>query len=729
MKQSSTPLAMIRLLMLLLLIIAGGDNKLYGGDIDVYARALQTERSREYDAIHYRIKLRFDEDRGMFWGQTTITLRPLRDGFDSVSLDAEKFVVSSVEDQHGKPLEFNQSDGKIVVSLEEAHDYGDPLSVTVSYSAKECAASKDFPLGISFVEATEANPRLIQALSFPTGARHWFPCYDHPNDKATIEVIATVREGYEALSNGKLLSVTADARNKTQTFHWLQDRPHSTYLTVLAAGPYQVIEDSLGDLAINYWVYPQDVNNAWFSFCQTPDIIAFFNREFGYEYPWDKYDQVTIPGIGGGAECTSATLLGHGVIHDEKADKDFPSHKLIAHEAAHQWWGDLVTLRDWGHTWINESFGTYSDHLYIKHSLGADEGAVDLLGKKNAYLREAHNRYMRPIVFHQWDEPGQNFDSHTYPKGAAVINMMRWILGDEPFRKAISHFLHKHAYAPADTHDFITAIKEMTGQNLDWFFEQWLFSPGHPVFEVSYHWDRSAKAVKLNIAQAQDTSGRVPLFKTPVVIAVVTAAGKISEKVWLKGKVEEFDIACDEAPLMVRFDEGNFLLKEWTFEKTTQELIYQLKHDDVIGRMWAASELGKIKGDASSTAALLESGRDDLFWSVRRAAIEALGTSEQGTHESVLKQKCLDQNSRVRAAALQALGDSRQIELVAFFAERFEKDNSYVAQAAALRSIGKCGDNASVGFLDKAAAMKSHRNILKNAADWALKKVSQEPDE
>lgn len=711
-------------LILLTQVLVHSGAGLYGRAIDVYSRTLQTERSREFDAIHYCVKLRFDEDRGKFWGQTTITLCPLNDHFETCSFDAEKFAVSVVRDQSGRALAFQQADGKITVSLGQTYAYGDELSVTVEYSAEDCRASKGFPLGISFVEASERHPRLIQALSFPNGARHWFPCYDHPNDKATIEVIATVRDDYKALSNGKLVRITEDERNQTKTFHWRQDRPHSTYLTVLAAGPYQVIEDSLGDLAINYWVYPQDVNKAHLSFCQTPQIIAFFNREFGYEYPWDKYDQITIPGIGGGAECTSATLLGQGVIHDEKADKDFPSHKLIAHEAAHQWWGDLVTLRDWGHTWINESFGTYCDHLYIKHSLGADEGAVDLLGKKNAYLREAHNRYMRPIVFHRWDKPQQNFDSHTYPKGAAVINMMRWILGDTPFRKTISHFLHKHAFGSADTHDFLTTVKEVTGQNLDWFFQQWLLSPGHPVFDVSYRWDESQKHIQLRIAQTQDTSSRVPIFKTPVVIAVVTAEGKKTEKLWLRDKVEEFVIGCHKVPLMVRFDEGNFLLKEWAFAKKTQELRYQLKHDDVIGRMWAASELGKIKQDASITAALLESARSDPFWSVRRAAIEVLGPSERKTHVSVLKQICLDPNSRVRAAALEALGECRQIELVPLFAERFEKDDSYVAQAEALKAIGKSGDGSSAGFLETAAKTASHRDTLKKAAEWALKKIS-----
>lgn len=715
-------------LILLSLTVSGGNNKLSAKGIDVYARTLQTERSRTYDAIHYRIKLRFDEARGMFWGETTVTLRPLSEGFNSLSLDAEKFVVSSVTNQEARPLEFNQRDGQITVALDRAYHYGEPLSVTLSYTAKDCEASKNFPLGISFVPASEANPRLIQALSFPNGARHWFPCYDHPNDKATIEVIATVREAYKALSNGKLLGVTHDAENRTRTYHWLQDRPHSTYLTMLACGPYEIIEDSLGDLEINYWVYPQDAENAAFSFYQTPQIIEFFNRELGYEYPWDKYDQITIPGIGGGAECTSATLLGQGVIHDQKADKDFPSHKLIAHEAAHQWWGDLVTLRDWGHTWINESFGTYCDHLYMKHSLGPDEGAVDLLGKKNAYLREAHDRYMRPIVFHRWDKPQQNFDSHTYPKGAAVINMMRWILGDEPFRRTISHFLHRHAFGPADTHDFLTAVKEMTGQNLDWFFQQWLLSPGHPIFDVSYRWDDTDRKIKLRIAQTQDTSGRVPVFKTPVIIAVTTTDGKVTQKLWLNEKIEQFDIACDKAPLMVRFDEGNYLLKEWTFKKTTAELIYQLTHDDVIGRMWAAAQLRKAKKNDSATAALLEAAQNDPFWSVRRAAVETLGTSKDESHVAVLKRRCLDQNSQVRATALRVLGEYQQIELVPFLEDRFAGDNSYVAQAAALRAIGKCGDHASAEFLRRAATIRSHRDVLKRAADWALKQISQKSD-
>lgn len=700
--------------------------------MDVYERPLQSERSRNYDAIHYRVQFRFDESQKTFWGENTIRISPLTDNFTNCILDAETFTVTAVEDINGKRLQFKQPEHKLVVEFPEAYQYGDTIIFTVSYKSENVKADptkfgmrKNYAIGLTFVDETPNNPRLIQALSFPTGARHWFPCYDHPNDKATQEMIVTVRKDYKVLSNGKLLSVKENKSNKTKTFHWLQDLPHPTYLSTLIAGPYVVVEDSLGSLPINYWVYPKDEKDALRSFRKTPEIIQFFNQEFGYKYPWAKYDQITVPGIGGGAECTSATLIGQSTIHDEKAEKDYPSHWLVAHETAHQWWGDLVTLRDWGHTWINESFGTYFDYIFTKHDLGEDEGAVNLLNKKNSYLNEAQNRYIRPIVFHQWEYPGQNFDRHTYPKGASVIHMMRWILGETPFKKTISHFLNKHAFKPADTHDFLTAIKEVTGKNLDWFFEQWLFSPGHPVFDVLYDWDSDSKMLSIRIEQVQDTTKKIPIYKTPLRLGIVTESGKRVEKVWLKSQLEEFQFICDKKPLLVRFDEGNYLLKEWTFEKSKEELLYQLKNDDVIGRMWAARELEKFNEDPSILTDLIKIASDDKFWAVRLNAINAIGKFQGNVVFEILKKKAKDENSKVRAAAFRILGDKNQSDLVPFFMERFEKDNSYVAQAEIIRAIGKCGDKSMIKFLKIVEKMKSPRNVLKNAATWAIQEINK----
>jgi len=718
--------------------------------IDVYTRPLQKERSRDYDATHYRIELRFDESKSAFWGKNTITLSPFSNGFQKCVLDAKTFKVTSVKNKDSAPLEFEQTEDQLIVHLSQSYDYEDTLSFTVFYHAQDLTDPRGRQKGISFVNETSGHPSLIIARSFPNGARHWFPCYDYPNDKVTHEIIATVPSRYKALSNGKLVSVSEDPDNQTKTFHWSQEQPHSTYLSTFVAGPYRVVEDSLGSLPINYWFYPRDKKDAMNSFNRTPEIIQLYNKEYGYDFPWAKYDQITVPG-GGGAECTSATLLGENIVHDKRGEQDFSSHGwLICHEAAHQWWGDLVTCRSWGHTWINESFGTYSEIQFALHDKGKDEAAVNLLGKKNQYLHEAYNRYMRPIVFHQWETPGQNFDRHTYQKGACVVHMMRWILGEKPFHKTLSHFLHQHAFKSVDTHDFLTAIKEAAGQNLKWFFDQWLFSPGHPIFDVSYTWNKSQKKLTWNIVQTQDTSKRIPVFQTPLILGITTPQGNRTEKVWLKKKEEKFVFECDQKPLMVRFDVGNYLIKEWTFEKSIDELIYQLNHDDVIGRMWAASQLAEFDKDPRISAEFIKRAKQDLFWAVRRDAIYRLGGYEgviqmdldrgnipwtrlnsgfkkgkflKEEHIGFLKEKAEDKNSKVRAAALWALGNLNMKKLVPFFKQRFEQDSSYRAQAAALVALGKSGDSSSIPFLEQAAQMKSPLDMLKRAADWGLKNL------
>lgn len=721
---------MSRLAAVLLLLTYLFPSEAFSQKVDVYSRPRRVERSRDYNALHYRIALRFDEEQKTFWGENTITLTPLAEAISTCVLDAELLKVTSVLDANAQPLQFTQTDSSVSVTLGRTYHYGDTLTFTIAYvsvnpqpDSKKYGMSPDYDLGLDFKEETPDNPQLINTLSFPEGARHWFPCNDQPNDKATNELLVTVRREYSAISNGRLLSVKEDHVGATRTFHWSQELPHSTYLFVLAAGPYVMLKDSLGTLPINYWVYPSAVQDAMRSFHRTPEIIAFFNREYGYAYPWVKYDQITIPGIGGGAESTSATVLGQNTIHDERAEQDFPSHWLVAHEAAHQWWGDLVTMRTWSHTWINESFATYGEYLYSKHLYGAEEGALNLEDKKNAYLREARDRYQRPIVFDRYVFPNENFDSHTYPKGAALLNTLRWLMGDKPFQRSLSHFLHKHAFEAVDTYELMTAIKEATGQNMDWFFEQWIFRAGHPIFEVSHSWNESAKKLQLTVKQTQPTSEWIPIFKTPVQIGVTTAAGKTMHKLWLEEREESFELECGAKPLFVRFDEGNFLLKEMTFKKSAEELRYQLKHDDVIGRMWAASELKTFSNQAEVLAALQEAALADSFWAVRRSAIETLGSLQRAELVSFFKKKIADRKSRVRVAALKALGDLKQRSLVKFFEERFARDDSYLAQAEALRALGKCGDKSALPLLERAAKMKSPRNVIGTAAEEARKEI------
>lgn len=703
----------------LLLVFIAFSSFLTGQQIDVYKRPLQYERSRDYDAKHYRIELMFDLDEKTFWGENKITLSPLNDNFKECVLDAEEFIVTSVTNSENLPLKFKQTDKHLIVYLSKAYGYGETVSFTVEYHGK------DPKYGLFFDDERPTNPQMVSTVSWPENAHHWIPCYDFPHDKVTNELIVTVKNNNKVLSNGRLVSVKEDKENGTKTFHWSEEFPHSTYLFMLAIGPFAVIEDSLGSLPVNYWIYEKDVEDARWIFKKTPSMIDFFNTLYGYEYPWEKYDQVTTPRQGGGAENTSATALGEQVIHDKRAEQDFSWDRIIAHEIAHQWWGDLITLRTWAHTWLNESFGTYSDYLYTRHDKGEDEGAVDLLRKKNQYLREAHTRYMRPIVFNRYNRPHDNFDSHTYPKGACVLHMLRFIMGDKPFFRTLKHFLHKHEFQAVDTHDFMIAIKEVTGQNLDWFFEQFIFKPGHPVFDIGSTWDEESQKLKLKVIQTQDTSKGIPIYKIPVIIGITTPGKKTSEKVWIKQREQVFEFPLEEKPLLVRFDEGNYLLKEWTFDKSLDELFYQLKNDDVIGRSWAATELVKFKDKLRAVNGLIDRAQKDKFWAVRQSAVEALGKIKRKENTDLFKKKCKDENSKVRTAAIRILGDYGNSEWIAFFREQFNKDDSYLAQAEALRSIGKCGDQSQISFLENVAKMPSPRNVIKRAVDWAIKEINK----
>jgi len=703
----------------LVLILAGGafaQTAAPAAPIDFSKKTLQSERTRSYDALHYLVKLKVDMDKKAFEGEATVTLTSLRNGLAAVALDAEEYKVTSVRSDYGEPLAFSQSDTEVVVTLVKPAKLGETVTFTCAYAGREPK------IGLHFVDASADNPKIVYSDSWPNNVHHWFPCYDYPNDKVTDELVVTVKAGNKVGANGRLVGVTEDKTAGTVTYDWSQDLPHSTYLIFFAAAPYVVVHDAYKTLPVNYWVYPQDEKKAIPTYGHTPRMIEFFSRTFGYDYPWQKYDQISVPS-GGGAESTSATAMTQRVMVDEADLPDFPSIGIVSHELAHQWWGDLITLRSWAHTWMNESFGTYSDYMYNRYEMGEDEGALNLSGKLASYLREAKTRYVRPIVYDRYDKPGDIFDSHSYQKGALVLHMLRSIVGEEAFFKTLSAFLHRYAFEPVDTYDFIRTVKETTGQNLDWFFDQWLFKPGHPVFDVGCQWDAKRKVVLMTVAQMQDFARGIPVFRVPVAIKVVTAKGAVTTPVWIKEKSETFEFPAETKPLLVRFDEGNVLIKEMNFSKDLDELLYQLKSDDVIGRIAAAGELPKFKDDPRAAAGLGASIRGDAFWAVRRAALESLAKIGGKSVPDTLKQACRDANSSVRTAAVLAMGSLKDRGQIEFYKDLFKKDASVRVRTEALRALGRTGDPALAAFLKQAADVPSRQNMIKRAAEAALKQI------
>lgn len=687
----------------------------------------QTLRDEPFDVLHYRVALDLHEDRKRMEGRVEIRLRA-EEELPALTLDAETYEVRSVR-VDGALADFTHAEGALEIRPTPPIAAGAEAVLDIAYGgsgidvdATAYGMPASYDLGLDFKEETGRNPQLVNTLSFPEGARHWYPSVDHPADRATFEVLATVREDWKVLSNGELVGITEGTRAGTRTHHWRLAQPHPTYLSVLVAGPYEVLADRHGDLPVNYWVYPRDVADADRSFHKTPAMLAFFEEEYGgVPYPWNKYDQITIPGIGGGAESTTATVLGESTIHDERAEADFPSHGLVAHEAAHHWWGDLVSYRDWGETWLSESFATWSEYRWHAEELGPDEAGENLRRKRESYFRQART-VLRPVVGNRWRRPNDNFDAHTYPKGAALIHLLRHTVGQEEFRAGLRHFLTEHAFEPVDTEDFIAAFAEDPGVDIRWFVDLWLRRPGHPVLEIASDWQGGQ--VELHIRQVQSpraSLGEVPeAYRAPLSVRVVGETGSATHPFTLEGREQTLRFPAAERPRFVRFDADDVLLAELRIEKPAEEWLAQLREDDAAGRRRAAVALGAF-ADREIRNAVRDAALADPFWAVRQGAVEVLDPQTPAGFDTLSRAAAEDPKSTVRAAALARLGVTGNAP---FLIERFRAETSYAAQAAAVRALAGAGGDLVPPVLEEAARMDSPRDVVARAAREALEALA-----
>ena len=350
-------------------------------------------------------------------------------------------------------------------------------------------------------------------------ARYWFPCFDAPNEKATTEMTVTVPQPYFALSNGTLLSTTRDEAAGTITYHWLQDQPHSTYLMTLVVGEFSERTEMVDGLPVQWYVTPGREDDGQRAFGDTPEMVRFFGQRLGVPYPWNKYAQIAVSDfVFGGMENISATTLTDPALFDARARLD-SSDALIAHELAHQWFGDLLTCRDWSHGWLNEGFATFLDALFHEHNKGSDEFRYYLRQNAQATSR-GWGRYRRPIVTNVYNEPIDLFDRHLYEKGALVLHMLRYVLGDAAFWDSLQQYVTANRHHVVETVDLERAIETATGRNLQAFFHQWVYKGGHPEYQVEFAWDDATRIATVTIRQQQQTGiehgVETPLFDMPV---------------------------------------------------------------------------------------------------------------------------------------------------------------------------------------------------------------------
>ena len=434
--------------------------------------------NRSYHVENYKLTLHFDQAIGEVFGDEVVTLRPFEAGFRKFYLDSTELKIDSVSLQPAQgeavPLTYAAQDPRLLITLDRDYDATSSLKVRIVYHGVPRT-------GLFFVNPTRDYPDRPQEV-FSQGEaefnHYWFPCWDYPNDMATSETVTTVPEGQTVVSNGKLVSVTHTAGQVT--YDWVESVPHSSYLISIAAGPWRKVTDKYHDKPVDYYV-PTSVDEATArrSFHLTPDMLEFFSRATGVEYPYEKYAQTTVRNfIFGGQENVSATTLTDATLHDERADKDYPSTNLVSHELGQHWFGDYVQGRDWANIWLNEGFATYLEALYLQHHEGADAYRFEIYSDQMAEQAQDRNDYRRPIVDRHYTDPMQMFDAITHAKGAAILDMLRYILDgseaashpasqDELLFRALHDYLVTHHTQVADTADLISALRETTGQELD----------------------------------------------------------------------------------------------------------------------------------------------------------------------------------------------------------------------------------------------------------------------
>ncbi len=677
------------------------------------------ERERTYDVLHYALDIAINPFVHTIHGVTTITLVPLKP-LTSVTLDAGGMTFASIM-LAGVPsnLKYMQRHDTLVVQLPSERTSRDTLVFTLDYS---CTPDR----GLYFVGPDRYYPDVpvqVWSQGEEEDNHWWFPCYDYPNDKATSEMRVTVPDSFTTISNGALLNVSHDSTARTSTYFWFSAKPASSYLISLVVGKFARLEDRFGNIPVYYYVPPGRQTAAESSFSDTPDMMKLFSDQTGYAYPWAKYSQAAIADfMYGGMENVSATTLTDRTLRTARGYLDASSRDLVSHELAHQWFGDLVTCRNWSNAWLNEGFASYFANLYIEHALGWDEFQYAMHKSQLDALTHDLGPDRRPTVTNDYREPDDVFDSHIYGRGAAILHMLRFVLGDAIFWKGIHRYVDEYQYQCVTTDDFQHSMEEASGEELGWFFTEWVYQAGFPAFEVHSRYDSAAHAVVLSIGQQQTVDHLTPLYRMPVDIEIVTEKGSSVHRITVKPQREQqVSIPSVDPPINVVFDKGGWILKSLIHPKSLAELLVQLETGDEADRERALIELGSRIDSPMVMEEIAAILQKDPFWGVRQKAAEVLGwaTDAQAAFTAIAP-AFRDSVSKVRIAATASLHNFKNLDVLVALGTLVETDSSYGVVAEAFKSLVAIDPRNGMRYCMRALSMDSDGDVIRSAGATAL---------
>jgi len=663
--------------------------------LDVPPLERHAPRTSSVDVEHYALKLSLDPRARAIAGECRIRFHPRNELVEVLELDLDALDVAFVSDGEGRSLAFERRPGVVAIDFGAPLEAGTSHEVVVRYGGVPRR-------GLWFAGARDGAPTHVFTQGQCDDSRGWFPCLDEPAQRATSELEVTLPRGWISVAAGEKVESLERADGSTVDL-WRMNVPHPAYLTTLVAGELVVARSRWNGVPLSVIAEPPLESHLAASFEATASILQFFEELTGARYPYAKYSQAMVANFPhGGMENISATTLTDACVGDERARRDYDPTGLIAHEAAHQWFGNLLTCADWSHAWLNEGFATYAELLYREASDGRDDFRAAVRDVQDSYVAQDTLALRRPHVWDRWREPFDLFTrgGQTYQGAASRLHLLRFQLGDDVFFRGLRRYVADHAGRAVTTDDFRRAMERESGLDLAPFFRQWFLFMGYPEFAVRWSWNESRRNVRIEVEQVQTSSDGTPaVFTVPVDIEVRDAGGSRRTRVTIDERREVIELPAPTRPSWVVFDKHGWVPKRIRTERSTEEWrALASESDDVNERRDALTELGsRLATEPNeqlrwSIAETLLDGLAHRSEAVRLAAARAFGrvhtSAENPIAQELMGLASADRSARVRVAALETLAAwETRAEFAAFAREQYAAEFSPSTMGAAARLV------------------------------------------
>ncbi|QHS55642.1 M1 family metallopeptidase [Mucilaginibacter sp. 14171R-50] len=654
------------------------------------------------DLVHTKLDVRFDYKKRYMYGKEWVTLKPHFYATDSLRLDAQGMDiknVSIVKAGKNTPLKYTYDSLTIDIKLDRVYHNNESYTIYIDYTSKpnelkaQGSAAITDAKGLYFInpDGTEKDkPTQIWTQGETQSSSAWFPTIDKPNQKTTDEISMTVPKKYVTLSNGRLASQKLNA-DGTRTDTWKMELPHSPYLFMMAVGDFKITKDTWKGKEVSYYLEPKYAPYARDIFGFTPEVIDFYSKTLGVDYPWNKYSQIVVRDyVSGAMENTSATLHGDYVQATKRELIDAyysQGRSTIVHELFHQWFGDYVTAESWSNLTVNESFADFSETLWAEHKYGKDAGDAHINGDRQQYLSQPNLKTKDLVRFH-YNDKEEVFDAVTYQKGGSILYMLRNYLGNAAFYKGLNIYLKTNAFKNGEAHQLRLAMEEASGRDLNWFFNQWYFGAGHPILNITYKWDDATKTQTVYLNQTQDGN----VFILPLAIDVYAGGKMDRRKFWMRNKIDSLVFHSATKPSLVNVDGDKMLLAKKTDNKSLDEFVFQYFNAPLyLDRFEAITAAAKQQSNAGARKVII-SALNDKYYELQIKAIKAADMTNDDVRNAaqpiLVKLAQTDPNTLVRSAAISVLGKLKASGLSNLFKESL-KSQSYAVQGAALTALSQ----------------------------------------